>query len=249
MPSSAARAAIASILFAPSSSEYSLWTCRWAAATPPCPIGLTGPSWQGGQMPPVRGSGQFRVLRPVAAASRRERSQVRARVGRAPRSDAARRRARGARLRARPRWSGSGCAPLAPEHDRRPQASPPPRRRGAERRRSASPPERSTRSLEPALELDRPALELGPDHLARAGSRRRLRSSSRSRSPSPRSRPRAVATASASSACDLPRHSVASLLRTALPRSRSPSASSSTRPRSSASARSRCARRRTSARA
>src|SRR3954453_1710674 len=31
MPSSAARAAIASILQAPSSSEYSLWACRWTA--------------------------------------------------------------------------------------------------------------------------------------------------------------------------------------------------------------------------
>src|ERR687897_1164097 len=31
IPSSAARAAIRSILHAPSSSEYSLWTCRWTA--------------------------------------------------------------------------------------------------------------------------------------------------------------------------------------------------------------------------
>src|SRR3954451_14912635 len=49
MPSSAARSAIASILQAPSSSEYSLWACRWTA------VGvLTGRdrSCQAAQMPP-----------------------------------------------------------------------------------------------------------------------------------------------------------------------------------------------------
>src|SRR5690349_4260693 len=49
MPSSAARAAIASILLAPSSREYSLWTCRCAACW--AGVVLTGPSWQGGWMP------------------------------------------------------------------------------------------------------------------------------------------------------------------------------------------------------
>src|SRR5688500_13834117 len=44
MSSSAARAASLSILQAPSSSEYSLWTCRWAT------VPLTWPSCQRDQM-------------------------------------------------------------------------------------------------------------------------------------------------------------------------------------------------------
>ena len=49
-PASTLSAPFLTILHAPSSSEYSLWTCRWTT------LPLTGPSWQAGQMPTLRES-------------------------------------------------------------------------------------------------------------------------------------------------------------------------------------------------
>src|SRR5918996_1513192 len=51
MPSSAARAAIRSILQAPSSSEYSLWTWRWTACEADCE-GMPGQSYAAGRSAP-----------------------------------------------------------------------------------------------------------------------------------------------------------------------------------------------------